>query len=526
LGTTNSVVASIVGEHVTVIPDEQGHRLHPSVVSFHPQGNVLVGHPAVQRRIIDSRNTIFSAKRLIGQPFRSEDVQYAIQRLPYVVQEGENEQTLIAARNKHYSVPEVSALVLSHLKGCAESYFKRPVTKAVVTVPANFNDSQRAATKAAGVIAGLDVMRILNEPTAAALAYGVGRNFDRKVAIYDLGGGTFDITVLQVRDKIFEVLATGGDTFLGGDDMDEAVLELLALDFLGEHNYDLRDDVVARPILLVAAEHIKRQLSKAEFYQGEIKELMHGPGGVPMGLKIHMTRERFEQSIEPLIDRTFEACEEVIKLAGLSPAEVDDVVLVGGSTRIPLVRRRVQDYFGRVPHANINPDEVVAYGAAVQALALSSDVELDAFYSLLLDVTPRALGIAVAGGFTERIVERNVQVPVEQTRIFTTSSDNQAAVKIQVCQGEAKRFDENAPLGELVLPELRKARRGEIKIAVTFQIDTDGILNVSARDVETGTLQRAAIQVRGAMTDADVADKRATFEPAAGSDLPSAGGGA
>jgi molecular chaperone DnaK len=501
---------------VAVIPDPDGRRLHPSVVSFHPSGETLVSYAAQQRRIIDARNTIFSSKRLIGQPFRSEDVQYAIGRLPYKVEEGPNEQTVIAVRGRRLSVPEVSAIVLSHLKQCAEAFLKQPVEKAVITVPANFNDSQRAATKAAGRIAGLEVLRILNEPTAAALAYGVGRNFDHKVAIYDVGGGTFDITILQVRDRIFEVLATGGDTFLGGDDMDEAVLDLLALDFLAEHKYDLRDDAMARPVLLVASEHIKRQLSKAESYQGEIKELVHGPGGAPVGMRIDLSRQRFEQAIEPLVDRTFEACAEVIDLAGLAPHDIDDIVLVGGATRVPLVRRRVEEYFGKPPHANINPDEVVAYGAAVQALALSSDVEADQFYSLLLDVTPRALGIAVAGGYSESIIGRNVQIPVEQTRIFTTSCDHQQLVKIQVCQGESRRFDENTPLGELTLSGLRSARRGEVQIAVTFQIDTDGILRLQARDVETGLEQRATVQVRGTMSEEDVAQKRAEFSQSEG----------
>jgi molecular chaperone DnaK len=522
LGTTNSVVATVVGDRIQIIPDAEGRRLHPSIVSFHPSGEVLVSYSAQQRRIVDARNTIFSAKRLIGQPFRSEDVQYAIQRLPYRVDEGQNEQTLIVARGKKMSVPEVSAHVLVHVKQCAERFFNRPVERAVITVPANFNDSQRAATKAAGRIAGLDVLRILNEPTAAALAYGVGRSYDHKVAIYDLGGGTFDITILQVRDKIFEVLATGGDTFLGGDDMDEAMLDLLALDFLAEHNYDLRDDAVSRPVLLVAAEHIKKQLSKAEAYQGEIKELVHGTGGQALGLRINMQRDRFEQAIEPLVERTFEACEEVIRLAGMSPREIDEIVLVGGATRVPLVRRRVEQYFGKQPHANINADEVVAYGAAVQALALSSDVDVDQFYSLLLDVTPRALGIAVAGGYAERIIERNVQIPVEQTRIFTTSTDNQQLVRIQVCQGEARKFDENTPLGELVLSDLRRARRGEIKIAVSFQIDTDGILHVSAKDVDTGAMQRATIQVRGTMSEEDIAKRKAAFEAGAQA-LPAAG---
>ncbi|HJZ83709.1 MAG TPA: Hsp70 family protein [Polyangia bacterium] len=520
LGTTNSVVATVKDGKVVVITDDKGRRLHPSIVSFHPNGGTLVSYEAQQRRIVDPRNTIFSAKRLIGQPYRSEDVQYAIQRLPYRVEEGPNEQTVIVARGKRYTVPEISALVLAYLRQCAERHFGGPVDKAVITVPANFNDSQRAATKAAGRIAGLEVLRILNEPTAAALAYGVGRGLDRKIAIYDLGGGTFDITILQVRDKIFEVLATGGDTFLGGDDMDEAMLDLLALDFLADHHYDLRDDMVARPVLLVAAEHVKRQLSKHERYQSEIKDLIHGEGGAAIALKIDVARDRFEQAIEPLCERTFEACEEVIRLAGLEVSQIDDVVLVGGATRVPLVQRSVEKYFQKPVHANINPDEVVAYGAAIQALALSSDLEMDQFYSLLLDVTPRALGIAVAGGYAEPIIGRNVQIPVEQTRIFTTASDHQQLVRIQVCQGESRRFDENTALGELALSDLRRARRGEIKIAVTFLIDTDGILRVNARDVDTGAAQTATIQVRGTMSEQEIGERRAAFAVTSAQALP------
>jgi molecular chaperone DnaK len=473
-------------------------------VSFHPNGTTLVTHAARRRRLVDPRNTIYSAKRLIGQPFRAPGVQTAVARLPYRVVEGPNEQTQVVARGRSLTIPEVSAILLGHLKHCAEAAVAGPVPEAVITVPANFDDAQRAATKAAGEIAGFKVRRILNEPTAAALAYGVGRSFDRRVAVYDFGGGTFDITVLRIKDKIFEVLATGGDTFLGGDDLDLVLVDLLADRFLREHRYDLRADEIARPRLVLAAEQIKRKLSDDEEVSGEIKEIVHGEGGKAIDVRFEVTRPQFESSIRGHVDRTFWACDEVMQLAGLAPTEIDDIILVGGTTRIPLVRQRVQEYFGKAPRTNINPDEVVAYGAAVQGAALSQDLDVEQYYSLLLDVTPRALGLAVAGGYAETIIERNAQLPIEQKRIFATSADDQERVLIQICQGESRRFAENVPLGQLELAGLRKARRGEVTIEVTFQVDTDGILNVRARDVATGRAEQATMTVRGGMTEAEV----------------------
>jgi molecular chaperone DnaK len=507
LGTTNSVVAAVVGGKVQVFADGQ-RRLHPSEVSFHPNGSVLVCHEARKRRIVDPRSTFFSVKRLIGQPFSSPAVQTAVARLPYRVKEGPNEQVQLVARGKVLSAPEISAIVVNHVKQCAEATLGAPVQQAVITVPANFNDSQRAATKAAGEIAGLTVRRILNEPTAAALAYGVGRGLDSTVAIYDFGGGTFDITVLRIKDKIFEVLATGGDTFLGGDDLDLAVVDILADAFLRQHRYDLRADDIARPRLVVAAEAIKCRLSEDEVVEGEVKEIVHGEGGRPVDLAFRMTRAEFDAAIGQYVDRTFWACDEVLRLAGLAPSAIDDIILVGGTTRVPLVRQRVAEYFGRAPRTDINPDEVVAWGAAVQGGALAPTGDPQAFSSLLLDVAPRALGIAVAGGFADTVVQRNAQLPLEQTRVFSTSADNQERVLIQICQGESRRFSENTPLGQLRLDGLQRARRGEVKIEVTFQIDTDGILNVRARDVATGREERATVTVRGTMSQEEIAAAR------------------
>jgi molecular chaperone DnaK len=515
LGTTNSVIAAMRGGAIEVFANGDGHRLHPSEVSFHPNGNVLVGYAARRRRIVDPRNTLFSVKRLIGQAFRTPAVQTAAARLPYRVTEGPNEQTQVVARGKVYTIPQVSAIILRYLKRCAEAALGMTVDEAVITVPANFDDGQRAATKAAGEIAGLKVRRILNEPTAAALAYGVGRSLDRRVAVYDLGGGTFDITILRIKDKIFEVLATGGDTFLGGDDLDQALADLLADRFLEEHRYDLRADEVARPRLMIAAEQIKRRLSAEESAAGEIKELVYGEGGRAIDVTFDVSRAQLEEKITPLVDRTCWACDEVLQLAGLAPSAIDDVILVGGTTRVPLVRRRVQEYFGRPPRTNINPDEVVAYGAAVQGAALSQELDVEQYYSLLLDVTPRALGLAVAGGYADTIIERNAQLPIEQKRIFTTGADDQERVLIQICQGESRRFTENVPLGQLELNGLRRARRGDVKIEVTFQIDTDGLLHVRAKDLGTGRAEQATVTVRGTMSGEEVAAARAAAAPAA-----------
>jgi molecular chaperone DnaK len=519
LGTTNSVVATLRDNRVEVIPDERGNRLHPSVVGFVPTGEIVVGFPARARRHIDPRNTVYSAKRLIGQSIRNPIVRLAMSTLPYQCEEGPNEQPLIVIRGKRYTVPEISSFVLSHLKRCAEAHLGVPVSKAVITVPANFTDAQRQATKYAGELAGLKVMRILNEPTAAALAYGFGRALDAKLAIYDLGGGTFDVTVLQIRDKIFEVLATGGDSFLGGDDLDRALVNRLAGDFMERQRIDLRDNLEAWSRLTTACEQIKCVLSDEEAAAGTIHDLAVGHGGEAIGLDFDITRSEFETMIEPYVDRSVTGCQEVLVSAGFGASMLSDLILVGGSTRVPLVRRKVLDYFGRTPQTRINPDETVAYGAALQAAALiSGGLDPARFYSLLLDVCPRGLGIAVAGGYNEIILEKNTPVPVERTRRFTTSKDFQNEVHIQVSQGEARMFADNERLGVLVLHGLPPRARGETVIEVTFVIDGDGILSVRARDNVTNQETRATMQVIGA----PMRDEGSDRGPVPGEALPTA----
>jgi molecular chaperone DnaK len=499
LGTTNSVVATVRGNRVEVIPDPQGHRLHPSVVAFAPNGDILVGFPARARRHVDPTNTIYSVKRLIGQSMRNPVVQLALQTLPYRVEEGANEQPLIVVRGRQYTVPEISAYMLMHLKQCAERHLGTPATRAVITVPANFTDAQRQATKHAGELAGLKVLRILNEPTAAALAYGFGKALDARLAVYDLGGGTFDVTVLQIRDKIFEVLATGGDSFLGGDDFDRTLVDLLAAHFLEEHRLDVRAHTEGFAKLVLAAEQIKCQLSRDEIVAGTIHDLVTPEGGAPVSLDFEIARARFETMIQPYIERSLLACDEVLVASGQSSADLTELILVGGGTRTPLVRSRIAEHFRREPQTRINPDETVAYGAALQGAALTAGAHNPAeFYSLLLDVAPRALGIAVAGGYAETIIERNTPIPVERVRGFVTSHENQTLVVIQVCQGESRRFAENELLGTLSLEGIPARPRGEAEIEVTFTVDTDGILHVRARDLKTDLATQARIQVLGA----------------------------
>jgi molecular chaperone DnaK len=521
LGTTNSVVATVRGGQVVVVPDPQGRRLHPSVVSFDPDGTKRFSHEAVTRRIADPVNTVYSAKRLIGLPFRSEEVRAAASRLPYEVQEGANEQAVFMGPGGHsYTIPEISGLLLAYLKQCAELYLDEPVTGAVITVPANFNDAQRRATMDAGRIAGLDVLRVLNEPTAAALAYGAGQMMSQRIAIYDFGGGTFDVTALQVEGYVFEVLATGGDTFLGGDDADSSVMNILAETFVTQYGVDPLGDPATRARILLAAEQIKRHLSDNAEARGELKNLGIDAQGQPISVRFHITREMFEAAAGPLVARTIHTCAEVLSAAQLTGSQIDEVILVGGSTRIPLVRQEVQHYFGRPPRTDINPDEVVAWGAAIQAEILANAGSGLSSQAVLLDVTPRALGIAVAGGYAEKIVDKNVPVPVEQTQIFSTSADHQTTVRIQVCQGESRRFEENIALGELELAGLPAARRGEVKIEVTFRVDTNGILRVRARDPGTGVAREAAVNVRGTMTEEEVAAAAGRRESEAALDLP------
>ncbi|HEY0705157.1 MAG TPA: Hsp70 family protein [Polyangia bacterium] len=503
LGTTNSVVACVRSGDVVIVPDKQGHRLHPSVVALLADGGRLFSHEAASRRLLDPRHTIYSAKRLMGQPFASEETVKTAARIPYEIQQGNNEQVVVVGPDRPYTIPEISGLFLGYLRQCAQTHLNDEITGAVITVPANFNNAQRQATMDAGRIAGIDVLRVINEPTAAALAYGLGRGISQRIAVYDFGGGTFDVTVLQVEGEMFEVLASGGDSFLGGDDVDEAVLGLLAAQFAQQHGYDPREDRAMRGPLLLSAEKIKRHLTGSDSAEGGVS-LTADDNGDPLEMTFNIKRAALEAAIAPLIGKTLAVCDEVLASAKLSASQIDDVIMVGGSTRIPAVRKAVERHFGRPPRTDINPDEVVAVGAAVQAASLAGGGMAMSHRPILLDVTPRALGIAVAGGFAEPIVERNVPVPVEQTRVFSTSTDGQTKVIIQVCQGESRRFHENVALGELTLKGLRAGGRGEVKIEVTFKVDTNGILRVRARDPETDLATEAAVSVRGTMTEGEV----------------------
>jgi len=645
LGTTNSVVAAAVDGKVQVLSDAEGNRLFPSVVSFHPSGDVLAGYPARERRLVDAPNTIYSVKRLIGRPFKSEEVKRATARLPFSFEEGPTGGALVVARGETYTLPEISAFVLRGVRAQAEEALKTACKRAVITVPANFNELQRSATKAAGRVAGLDVLRILNEPTAAALAYGCGGSKTReRIAVYDLGGGTFDVTILELAGDVFEVVATAGDTFLGGDDIDVIVADEMVSAFLAQTRYDARNDAQAYERLRAAAEWAKCQLSTTQDVDLTVEELGYGEGGAGLNLKYNLARTKLEELCKPLVTRTFDVCEEAMRLAGMRPTQLDQVILVGGGTRMPVVRAMVKQYFGREPLANIDPDLVVAQGAAIQGAALAGaaerestggptaigrvalkkvaapankisevqapagpafqpkrppppapagartqvgmpvvqpppipgraappalpmpgglpppalplpmldmpamggpampDLELPDMAALaspmgsmdardpnesrmpsisppqletialpqggaplLLDVTPQTLRIETVAGFTEVIIERNAAIPVEQSRMFTTSQDFQDTVRAKVCQGESRKLAENQELGAVELVGLKPVARGKNKIEVTFVMDADGTLQVRARDLETGAQQSIRINLVGAVQDDEIA---------------------
>jgi molecular chaperone DnaK len=528
LGTTNSVAAVATPTGVDFALGPRGERVHPSIVSFTEGGGIVVGAEARGRRVTDPDTTIYSAKRLIGQNIRSPLVQLALTALPFSVEEGINHQPIAVVRDRRLTMPEVSAQVLLHLKRCTERQMGDRVTQAVITVPANFSDAQRQATREAGRLAGLEVLRLINEPTAAALAYGFGHRLDDIVGVFDFGGGTFDVSLLKIKADIFEVLATDGDFFLGGDDIDRTIAEFLA----AEMNRVLRVDPRANPRLMtrlaMAAEEFKHHLTEHLMAEGEIEGLDPG-NGRPFSLPFRLTRLQMETMISGYVDRTIELCRHVMVAARLDPAAIGDILCVGGSTRIPLVRERIAELFGREPNMSINPDEVVAQGAAIQAGSLSGklvlgtgmgersalpSVGLSPLFNdgvarhydsgtplprpLLLDVTPATLSIATAGGYTERLLEKNAPIPIERTKMFTTARDQQSRVVIDCCRGEAKKFLDNEPLGCLVLDELPARPRGQVRIEVTFRVDTDGILHVRARDADTGAKQEAMLAVIGA----------------------------
>ncbi len=483
LGTSNSCVAVARGKRVEVLPNVYGEHVTASVVHFAESGSVLVGNAARAALIHDPHNTVASAKRLIGRYSFSEEVKKARAVYSYEIVDGPGHSVRVRIRNELFSLPEIAAMVLKEMKLVAEARLGRPVTQAVITVPAYFNDNQRQATKDAGRIAGLEVLRLLNEPTAAALAYGFGRGLTQRVAVYDLGGGTFDISILEIGQDVFEVLATCGDTYLGGDDFDDRVIDLLADEFVAKHGVNVRKDPFALEKLKFAAESAKRALSVDDETEIRIPEIARSASGEALTLERRLTAQEFSALVGDLVQRTFKVCDEALQQAGLVPRDLDGVILVGGPTRLPQIREAVAQYFGQPPKTDVDPDQVVAMGAAIHAGALAQGGGQDAF---LLDVTPLSLRIGVAGGLAETVIERNTPVPIEQTRAFTTYQDYQEAVTIRVYQGESRKADENELLGQFEFGPLEKAPRGQAKIDVTFSINSDGIVNVTARDRDSG----------------------------------------
>jgi molecular chaperone DnaK len=502
LGTSNSCVAVSLQGRVDVLPNAYGESTTASVVNLAEDGSITVGNAARANIIHDPKNTIYSAKRLIGRYFFSEEVKKAQAICSYKIVEGDNHSVRIEVREEVFSLPEVGAMVLRELKSIAESRLGRPVHKAVVTVPAYFNDNQRQATKDSARIAGLEVLRILNEPTAAALAYGFGKGLNQRVAVYDLGGGTFDISVLEIGDDVFEVLATSGDTFLGGDDFDDRVIDLLAEEFLAKEGINLRNEPYALEKLKVAAEDAKKGLSLEDEVEIRIPDVITGPDGTSRSFERTLTSRDFGALVTDLLQRTFKVCDEALQQAGLVGRDLDGVILVGGPTRLPVVRRAVAEYFQQEPRSDVDPDEVVAMGAAIHAASLTSE-GTDAY---LLDVTPLSLQIGVAGGLTESVIERNTPVPIEQSRTFTTFRDHQESVTIRVYQGESREAKENELLGQFEFSGFKKGRRGEVEIDVAFEINTDGIVNVKALDRATGQAASTRITLSSGLSEGEIQD--------------------
>ncbi len=499
LGTSNSCVAISEGGTVQVLANSYGEAITASVVAFREDGSITVGNAAKANIIHDPRHTVSSSKRLIGRYHFSEEVKKSQAICSYEIIEGENHAVRVRIRDESFSLPEIAAMILREMKSIAEARLGRPATKAVITVPAYFNDNQRQATKDAGRIAGLEVLRILNEPTAAALAYGFGKGLSQRVAIYDLGGGTFDMSVLEIGEDVFEVLATCGDTFLGGDDFDDRLIDLLAEEFLAREGINVRNDPFALEKLKVAAEGAKKGLSVESEVEICIPDVITGKKG-PLSIQRRLTEAEYGRLVADLIQRTFKVCDEALQQAGLAARDLDGVVLVGGPTRLPLVRNAVRHYFQREPRTDVDPDQVVAMGAAIHAAALVFP-RSDAF---LLDVTPLSLRIGVAGGLAEAVIARNTPVPIEQTRTFTTFKDFQESVSIRVYQGESREAGENELLGQFEFSGFQKARRGEVEIDVTFEINSDGIVRVTAADRATGEKTSARITLSSGLTEHEI----------------------
>jgi molecular chaperone DnaK len=505
LGTTNSVVATVRDGVPRVIPNRGGQALTPSIVAVARNGKKLVGALAKRQAITNAENTVYAAKRLIGRRWGSKEVEDARRVLPYTLVAGpEGNDVRVELAGHAYAIPEMSAMVLAELKADAEAWFGRPVSRAVITVPAYFNDGQRHATKDAGRIAGLEVLRIINEPTSAALAYGFGKQVERKVVVFDLGGGTFDVSILDIGESVYDVVAVGGDTYLGGEDFDRRIIDWLTFAFAKENGgVDLREDKMALQRLKDSSERAKIELSGATTAAIHLPFLVGGGDGKPaLHLDRQIAREKLEELTRDLVDRCIAVTEKTLKDAGVRPAQVGEVILVGGMTRMPRVQKAVKEFFGREPCRGVHPDEVVALGAAIQAHALTAPQA--GAEVLLLDVTPQNLGIMVVGGYFQTIIPRNTTVPTSETHLFTTVQDNQTSVRIAVLQGEAERAVENELLGEFVLGGIRPARRGEVEIEVTFDISADGIVGVSARDVVTGQQQSITVTATSGLTEEEM----------------------
>ena len=499
LGTTNSCVAIMDGKQAKVIENAEGQRTTPSVVAFLDKDEKLVGQPAKRQAVTNPNNTIFAAKRLIGRTFDDKSVKKDVEKVPFNIVKSDKNDAWIEAKGKKYSPSQISAFILQKMKETAEKHLGQPVTKAVITVPAYFNDAQRQATKDAGKIAGLEVLRIINEPTAASLAYGLDKKGGKKIAVYDLGGGTFDVSILEIGDGVFEVKSTNGDTFLGGEDFDDAVVDYLVSEFKKDSGIDLKTDKLALQRLKEAAEKAKIELSSATQTEINLPFITADKTG-PKHINLKFTRAKLEALVEGLVERTLEPCKTALKDSGFSAAEINEVVLVGGMTRMPKIVETVKNFFGKDPNKSVNPDEVVAMGAAIQAGVLQGDVK----DVLLLDVTPLSLGIETLGGVSTKLIDKNTTIPTKKSQVFSTAEDNQPAVSIRVLQGEREMAADNKVLGNFELVGIAPAPRGVPQVEVTFDIDANGIVNVSAKDKGTGKEQKIQIQASGGLSDEEI----------------------